>query len=80
MLRGAAASPSPGGPSRGARSIVSRRGDVSFPYFFPRSTMATMTAVQVPEAEGDFEVVETEIPEPGPGEARFRVVLDVAGS
>lgn len=41
--------------------------------------MATMTVVQVPEAEGDFEVVETEIPEPGPGEARFRVVLDVAG-
>jgi hypothetical protein len=27
--------------------------------------------------EGDFEVVETEIPEPG--KARFRVVLDVAG-
>jgi D-arabinose 1-dehydrogenase-like Zn-dependent alcohol dehydrogenase len=41
--------------------------------------MATMTAVQVPGAEGDFEVVEKEIPEPGPGEARFRVVLDVAG-
>lgn len=54
--------------------------------------MATMTAVQVPEAEGDFEVVETEIPEPAleeagnahdrmiENEARFRVVLDVAGS
>jgi D-arabinose 1-dehydrogenase-like Zn-dependent alcohol dehydrogenase len=35
--------------------------------------MATMRAVQVPEAGGPFQLVEREIPEPGPGEARVRV-------
>jgi alcohol dehydrogenase/propanol-preferring alcohol dehydrogenase len=35
--------------------------------------MPTMRAVQVPEAGGDFELVEREIPEPGPGEALVRV-------
>lgn len=35
--------------------------------------MATMRAVQVPKAGGDFEVVEREVPEPGPGEVRIRV-------
>jgi propanol-preferring alcohol dehydrogenase len=35
--------------------------------------MATMRAVQIPEPGGDFEVVERDIPEPGPGEVRIRV-------
>lgn len=35
--------------------------------------MATMTAVQVPEAGGDFQIVEQDIPEPGPGEVRIEV-------
>ena len=35
--------------------------------------MATMRAMQVPEAGGDFELVEREIPEPGRGEVRVRV-------
>lgn len=35
--------------------------------------MATMRAVQVPSAGADFELVEREIPEPGPGEVRIRV-------
>ena len=32
-----------------------------------------MKAVQVPKAGGDFEVVEREIPQPGPGQVRIRV-------
>jgi D-arabinose 1-dehydrogenase-like Zn-dependent alcohol dehydrogenase len=35
--------------------------------------MATMRAVQVSEPGGDFELVEREVPEPGPGEALVRV-------
>lgn len=35
--------------------------------------MAKMKAVQVPKAGGDFEVVEREIPQPGPGHVRIRV-------
>jgi D-arabinose 1-dehydrogenase-like Zn-dependent alcohol dehydrogenase len=35
--------------------------------------MAKMKAVQVPKAGADFEIVEREIPLPGPGQARIRV-------
>ncbi len=35
--------------------------------------MAKMKAVQIPKAGADFEVVEREIPQPGPGEVRIRV-------
>jgi alcohol dehydrogenase/propanol-preferring alcohol dehydrogenase len=35
--------------------------------------MATMRAVQVPDAGADFELVEREIPTPGPGQALVRV-------
>ncbi len=35
--------------------------------------MAKMKAVQVPKPGADFEVVEREIPEPGPGQVRIRV-------
>jgi D-arabinose 1-dehydrogenase-like Zn-dependent alcohol dehydrogenase len=35
--------------------------------------MAKMKAVQVPKAGEDFEVVEREIPQPGPGQVRIRV-------
>jgi D-arabinose 1-dehydrogenase-like Zn-dependent alcohol dehydrogenase len=35
--------------------------------------MATMRAVQIPSADADFELVEREIPTPGPGEAVVRV-------
>lgn len=35
--------------------------------------MATMKAVQVPKPGANFEVVEREIPEPGPGQVRIRV-------
>jgi D-arabinose 1-dehydrogenase-like Zn-dependent alcohol dehydrogenase len=35
--------------------------------------MAKMKAVQVPKAGGDFEVVEREIPQPGPGHVRIKV-------
>jgi D-arabinose 1-dehydrogenase-like Zn-dependent alcohol dehydrogenase len=35
--------------------------------------MAKMKAVQVPKAGADFELVEREIPEPGPGQVRIRV-------
>jgi D-arabinose 1-dehydrogenase-like Zn-dependent alcohol dehydrogenase len=35
--------------------------------------MATMKAVQVPKAGADFEIVERDIPEPGPGQIRIRV-------
>src|SRR5215469_10548989 len=37
------------------------------------SAMARMKAVQVPKAGADFELVEREIPVPGPGEVRIRV-------
>jgi D-arabinose 1-dehydrogenase-like Zn-dependent alcohol dehydrogenase len=36
--------------------------------------MAKMKAVQVPKAGGDFEIVEREIPQPGPGQVRIRVL------
>src|SRR5437016_12596889 len=36
--------------------------------------MATMRAVQVPGPGADFELVEREIPEPGPGQVRIRVL------
>src|SRR6266851_1329696 len=36
-------------------------------------TMAKMKAVQVPKAGADFEIVEREIPQPGPGHVRIRV-------
>ena len=36
--------------------------------------MAKMKAVQVPKAGADFEVVEREIPEPGSGHVRIRVL------
>ncbi|MGA8870390.1 MAG: alcohol dehydrogenase [Candidatus Acidiferrales bacterium] len=35
--------------------------------------MPKMKAVQVPKAGGDFEIVERDIPEPGPGQVRIRV-------
>jgi len=35
--------------------------------------MSTMRAVQVQEAKGPFQLVEREIPEPGPAEVRIRV-------
>jgi len=35
--------------------------------------MAKMKAVQVPKPGADFEIVEREIPEPGPGQVRIRV-------
>jgi D-arabinose 1-dehydrogenase-like Zn-dependent alcohol dehydrogenase len=35
--------------------------------------MAKMKAVQVPKAGGDFELVERDIPQPGPGHVRIRV-------
>ncbi|GAC1522235.1 MAG: hypothetical protein NVS3B10_22630 [Polyangiales bacterium] len=35
--------------------------------------MATMKAVQISKANGPFEVVEREIPEPGPGELRIKI-------
>jgi len=35
--------------------------------------MAKMTAVQIPKAGADFEIVEREIPEPGSGQVRIRV-------
>jgi D-arabinose 1-dehydrogenase-like Zn-dependent alcohol dehydrogenase len=35
--------------------------------------MATMRAVQIGRRGGDFEVVDREIPAPGPGEVRVRV-------
>src|SRR6201997_2059166 len=35
--------------------------------------MAKMKAVQVPKAGGEFEVVEREIPQPGPGQVRIKV-------
>ena len=35
--------------------------------------MAKMRAVQVPKAGGEFEMVEREIPEPGPGKVRVKV-------
>lgn len=35
--------------------------------------MATMKAVQVPRPGGDLELVEREVPEPGPGQVRIRV-------
>jgi NADPH:quinone reductase-like Zn-dependent oxidoreductase len=37
--------------------------------------MVKMRVVRVREANGLFEVVEREIPEPGPGAVRIRVVL-----
>jgi len=36
--------------------------------------MAKMKAVQVPKPGADFEIVEREIPQPGPGEVRIRVL------
>jgi D-arabinose 1-dehydrogenase-like Zn-dependent alcohol dehydrogenase len=35
--------------------------------------MAKMKAAQIPSAKADFEIVEREIPEPGPGEVRIKV-------
>src|ERR1700741_5339344 len=35
--------------------------------------MAKMKAVQVPKAGGEFEVVEREVPSPGPGQVRIKV-------
>ena len=35
--------------------------------------MATMKAVQVSKAGGDFEIVEREIPQPGPMQVRIKV-------
>jgi len=39
-----------------------------------KNTMPKMKAVQVPKAGGDFEIVEREIPQPGPGQVRIRVL------
>jgi D-arabinose 1-dehydrogenase-like Zn-dependent alcohol dehydrogenase len=36
--------------------------------------MTKMKAVQVPKAGGDFELVERDIPQPGPGQVRIRVL------
>jgi D-arabinose 1-dehydrogenase-like Zn-dependent alcohol dehydrogenase len=35
--------------------------------------MPKMRAVQVPQAKGDFEIVERDIPDPGPGSVRIKV-------
>src|SRR5947199_10111390 len=35
--------------------------------------MARMKAAQVPKAGADFQIVERDIPEPGPGQVRIRV-------
>ena len=35
--------------------------------------MATMRVAQVPRAGAGFEIVEREIPQPGPGQVRIRV-------
>ena len=35
--------------------------------------MAKMRAVQVPKAKGPFEIVERDIPQPGPGDVRIKV-------
>jgi D-arabinose 1-dehydrogenase-like Zn-dependent alcohol dehydrogenase len=35
--------------------------------------MAKMKAVQVPNAGGDFEIVERDVPQPGPGQVRIKV-------
>jgi D-arabinose 1-dehydrogenase-like Zn-dependent alcohol dehydrogenase len=35
--------------------------------------MATMRVAQIPKAGADFEIVEREIPQPGPGQVRIRV-------
>ena len=35
--------------------------------------MAKMRVVQVPKAKGPFEIVERDIPQPGPGEVRMKV-------
>jgi D-arabinose 1-dehydrogenase-like Zn-dependent alcohol dehydrogenase len=35
--------------------------------------VAKMKAVQMPKAGADFEIVEREIPQPGPGQVRIRV-------
>src|SRR5690349_9610712 len=43
------------------------------PLFETGGHMATMRAVQVPEAGADFELVEREIPTPGRGQALVRV-------
>ena len=36
--------------------------------------MAKMNAAQVPPPGGNFEIVEREIPEPGPGRVKIRVL------
>jgi D-arabinose 1-dehydrogenase-like Zn-dependent alcohol dehydrogenase len=36
--------------------------------------MAKMKAVQVPAASGDFQIVERDIPQPGPGQVRIKVL------
>jgi D-arabinose 1-dehydrogenase-like Zn-dependent alcohol dehydrogenase len=36
-------------------------------------TMAKMKVAQVPKAGADFEIVERDIPQPGPGHVRIRV-------
>src|SRR5205823_1445943 len=38
-----------------------------------REAMARMKAAQVPKAGADFQIVERDIPEPGPGQVRIRV-------
>ena len=38
-----------------------------------KKTMTKMKAVQVPKAGAEFEIVEREIPQPGPGNVRIRV-------
>src|SRR4030095_9634642 len=38
-----------------------------------REVMATMKVAQVPKAGADFQIVERDIPEPGPGQVRIRV-------
>src|SRR5262249_47936550 len=35
--------------------------------------VATMMVAQIPRAGGDFELVEREIPKPGPGQVRIKV-------
>src|SRR5258706_11346036 len=38
-----------------------------------RSIMSKMRVVQVPSAKAPFQIIEREIPEPGPGEVRIKV-------
>src|SRR5262245_50295309 len=60
-------------PIDSARALVTRVGDEQASDRRSKP-MATMRVVQVPKAGGDFEIVEREVPRPGPGQVRIRVL------